>query len=119
MGQLPFKVMPDTWLNDPEFIGPVGSDVMGALERSRFFERLDDRLCPADPAQPRVACGHSFANTIRILRDLAIDLNELQDVIGFLRGQGAHCDCEVLSKMAGQSRFKTQCAAESRDCGPA
>jgi hypothetical protein len=111
--------MADTRLNDPEFIGPVGSDVMGALERVRYFERLDDLLCPADRAQPRVACGHSFANTIRILRDLTIDLNELQDVIGFLRAHGARCDCEVLSKMGGHSRFKTQCAAESQDCGPA
>jgi len=96
--------------DDPEIIGPIGSDVMGALERSRFFERLDDRLCPADPAQPRTVCGHSFATTIRILRDLAIDLNELQDVIGYFRANGAHCDCEVLDKLATQSRFKARCA---------
>jgi hypothetical protein len=113
--------MPETWLNDPEFIGPVGSDVMGALQRSRFFERLDDRLCPANPTQPAIACGHSFANTIRILRDLAIDLNELQDVIGYLRVKGARCDCEVLGKVAEHSRFKTHCAESGRSelgCGP-
>jgi hypothetical protein len=110
--------MPHDWLNDPETIGPVGSDVMGALERSRFFERLDDRLCPADPAQPRIVCGHSFATTIRILRELAIELNELEAVIGYFRANGARCDCEVLSKMADQSRFKTRHVAESQDCGP-
>jgi len=101
--------MPHDWLNDPETIGPVSSDIMGALERSRFFERLDDRLCPADPAQPRIVYGHSFATTIRILRDLAIDLNDLQDVIGYFRANGARCDCEVFQKLGGESRLKAEC----------
>jgi hypothetical protein len=82
---------------------------MGALQRSRFFQRLDDRMCPLDPTQARIACGHSFVNTIRILRELAIDLNELQDVVGYFRANGAHCDCEVLLKFAGESRLSSEC----------
>lgn len=102
--------MPEARFDDPELIGNIVSDIPGALKKVGFFELLDDRLCPADAARPRVACGHSFANTIRILRDLGIDLNDMQEVFGYLRGHGARCDCEVLTRIAETSRFKGICA---------
>jgi hypothetical protein len=103
MSEVPFDI--------PHFPEPIGPDVLGALKKFRFFERLDDRLCPADPEAPRIACGHSFAGSIRILRDLAIDLNDVQRIIMFFRAQGARCDCEVLTRIAEESRFRARCEA--------
>lgn len=102
--------MSEARFTDPELIDNIASDIPGALRKVGYFELLDDRLCPPDAAQPRIRCGHSFANTIDILRNLGIDLNDLQDVFGYLRSQGAHCDCEVLTKISETSRFKTLCA---------
>jgi hypothetical protein len=45
MSEFPFDI--------PEPPGPIGSDVGAALHKLKFFERLDDRLCPADAAAPR------------------------------------------------------------------
>jgi hypothetical protein len=98
MSEFPFDIS--------HFPEPIGPDVLGALKKLRFFERLDDRLCPADAATARVQCGHSFANSIRILRNLAIDLNDVQVIILFFRAQGVRCDCGVLTKVADESRFR-------------
>jgi hypothetical protein len=102
--------MPEARFDDPDLIGNIASDIPAALKKVGYFELLDDRLCPPDPVQPHGPCGHSFANTIHILRELGIELIDLQKVFGYLRSQGAHCDCEVLTKIAENSRFKTLCA---------
>ena len=94
--------------DDPEMIGQITADILGALTRCRYFELLDDRLCPADPTQPRVRCAHSFATTICILRELGMDLYDLEEVMGFLRASGARCDCGVLYNVALESRLKAE-----------
>lgn len=96
--------------SDSEFLGLIGEDIVSDLARARFFEQLDDRLCPADPAEPRVACNHSFAGSIKILRELAIELYDIERILNFFRAQGARCDCETLLRFAPRSRFSTTCA---------
>lgn len=96
----------------PHFPEPIGEDIVGALKKIRFFERLDEQLCPVEAAAPRGECGHSFAHSIRILRNLAIDLNDIQKIILFFRAQGVRCDCGVLTKVAEESRFRTVCGGD-------
>jgi hypothetical protein len=87
----------------------IGEDIPADLARTGYFALLDDHLCPADPAQPRGACRHSFAGSIRILRDLPTDLYDIERILNFFRAQGARCDCQVLTRFAPQSRFNTRC----------
>jgi hypothetical protein len=87
----------------------IGDDILADLARAGYFARLDDLLCPADPAQSRIACPHSFAGSISVLRDLPVDLYDIERILNFFRPQSARCDCQVLSQFAPESRFAIIC----------
>jgi hypothetical protein len=88
----------------------IGDDIVADLARAGYFALLDDRLCPADPAQPRTECVHRFAGSISILRDLPVDLYDIERILNFFRARGARCDCQVLTKLAPDSRFRVMCS---------
>ncbi len=46
-----------------ELINEIAADVLTVLARRRFFEMLDDRMCPSDPNKPRVVCQGDLAST--------------------------------------------------------
>jgi hypothetical protein len=87
----------------------IGDDIIADLARARYFALLDDRLCPADSSQSRRVCAHSFAGSISVLRDLPVDLYDIERILNFFRAQGARCDCQVLTQLAPDSRFNTLC----------
>jgi hypothetical protein len=87
----------------------IGDKIVDDLARAGYFALLDDRLCPADPAQPRAVCKHRFAGSISILRELPVDLYDIERILNFFRAQGARCDCQVLTRIARDSRFNTIC----------
>jgi len=90
-----------------EFVSGISPDVLGLLRADRFFELLDDRFSPTDSSQEPVKCGHSFDVTRVILAGLAMDEEDINDVIDVLHSQGACCDCEVLYNVAEESRLKS------------
>jgi hypothetical protein len=92
----------------------IGEDIPADLARARYFALLDDRLCPADSSQPRVPCIHRFAGSISILRDLPVDLYDIERILNFFRAQGARCDCQVLTRFAPKSRFQSLCSSNRR-----
>ncbi|MGA3133753.1 MAG: DUF2695 domain-containing protein [Terracidiphilus sp.] len=97
--------------SDEEFLKNIASNVLGVLEKRSFFTRLDDLFCPVDPSIDRAKCGHSFDKSVSILRDLDMnldDVDDVEDVLGVLRFRGACCDCEVLYNMAEESRLKSE-----------
>ena len=89
----------------------IGEDIVADLARAGYFAQLDDRLCPADPSQPRPECIHRFVGSISILRDLPVDLFDIERILNFFRAQGARCDCQVLARIAPESRFQSQCGS--------
>jgi hypothetical protein len=94
---------------DADYVRDITPDVMGLLQKSHFFERLDEHFCPADEAERKVQCaGHSFKVSREILEELGMGADDTEDVIDVLRSQGACCDCEVLYNVAEQSRLKTR-----------
>jgi hypothetical protein len=98
----------------------IGDDIIADLARAGYFARLDDRLCPADPAQARAECIHRFAGSISILRDLPVDLYDIERILNFFRALGVRCDCQVLTRLARNSRFNTVCRSGlSQDSIPA
>jgi hypothetical protein len=94
--------------SDVEFVNDIAPDVLGVLEKERFFERLDELFCPADPSIQSVKCGHSFGHSVSILRNLGMDSDDVGDVLAVLRSRGVCCDCEVLYNLAEESRLKAQ-----------
>ena len=93
----------------PGLFVQIGDDIVGDLARAGYFARLDDLLCPAYPTQPREACGHHFAGSIQVLRDLPVDLYDIERILNFFRPNGARCDCQVLARFAPESRFAHIC----------
>jgi hypothetical protein len=100
--------MRDPEQDDAEFVNDIAPDVMRVLAADRFFERLDDLFCPLDPSIPAAKCGHGFENSLRILRELGMDSDDVDDVIAVLHSKGGCCDCEVLYNVAEECRLKAQ-----------
>jgi Protein of unknown function (DUF2695) len=94
--------------SDRGFIEAIASDVLEALRRVRFFEALDDQMCPTCPAQPRALCRGSYAISTTILTDRGFDSDAIGEVIRVLDARGAHCDCEILFNVAEDSRLKSE-----------
>lgn len=100
--------MSDSDFRDDEFVSSIAEDVFVVLRAERLFERLDDLFCPVEPNAVRARCGHSFALSTGILRELGMDSDEVDDVLAVLRSKGACCDCEVLYNVAEESRLKAE-----------
>jgi hypothetical protein len=93
---------------DDELIASIAPDVMGRLDRSGFFEKLDDLLCPEDPSHSSAGCGGDSALSEPILRAAGFKGSDLADIFAVLRSKGGCCDCEILYNVAKPSRLKTE-----------
>jgi len=93
---------------DPELIADITPDVMRCLAVWKFFEELDDRLCPADQSAAREERGGTFAISEAILRALGRDAEEFSDIFDVLRAQGGFCDCEILYNVSQENRLKAE-----------
>jgi|SRR5579863_265381 len=93
---------------DRNFIADITPDVMKCLAEWKFFEELDDRLCPADQSKSRADCRGNYDISEAILRSSGRDDTDFADIFGVLRAQGGFCDCEILYNVAGDNRFKTK-----------
>lgn len=93
---------------DNDFIDAIASDVLLALENKRFFQFLDDQMCPSDPRSPRVLCQGTLATSITTLTSCGFDEQDIADVLAVLAARGGFCDCEVLYNVAGESRLRSE-----------
>ena len=93
---------------DEELIKAIAPDVLVVLRRERFFEILDDRMCPADPARLRAQCDGTYAMTTAILVKAGYDEDAITEVLLVLAARGACCDCEILFNVAEESRLKSE-----------
>lgn len=93
---------------DNELIESIAADVLKCLTVSRFFESLDEVMCPEDAGRQRVRCWGDFRNSRLILIRSGFKEEELFDVFHVLMQQGGFCDCEILYNVAEQSRLKAE-----------
>jgi hypothetical protein len=100
--------MDDDDLYDEELVNSIAPNVLAVLGREKFFELLDDRLCPNNAPATRERCQHSFEISKSVLCDSGFDSDEIRDVIAVLHANGACCDCEVLYNVAEESRLKSR-----------
>jgi|SRR5580700_9890736 hypothetical protein len=91
-----------------ELIASITPDVMKCLDRSGFFERLDDLLCPKDDAHHREVCCGDCKHSESILRTAGFGPADLADIFAVLRAKGGFCDCEILYNASDSNRLKAQ-----------
>jgi hypothetical protein len=91
-----------------EVLAAISSDVMMCLVRERFFENLDDVLCPGKDSSERGVCSGDYSLSEAILLASGFEREDLEDVFGVLRSRGGACDCEILYNVAENSRLKSQ-----------
>jgi hypothetical protein len=93
---------------DAELINAITPDVLAVLARKRFFQALDDRMCPVDGVLQRFHCNGTHAISVIVLGQLGLDSDEIADIIRVLFSIGGCCDCEILFNIAGASRLKSE-----------
>ena len=81
---------------DDELIASIMPDVMQCLQKTRFFETLDDHIYPPDAAHPRQACYGDYRVSKSILPSKGFNEDEYFDIFHVLMAQGGFCDCEIL-----------------------
>lgn len=94
-------------LEDERYVSEIAPDVLHVLSRMRFFDLLDDRLCPSLGSN-LIPCTHKFEKTVEILKISNMSSGDINDVLAVLRFKGACCDCEVLYNVAEESRLKAK-----------
>jgi hypothetical protein len=100
--------MGDDVPHDEELRNDLAAQILAVLGMDRFFEQLDDRLCPATDSQEPNRCSGSYENSISVLREMGINQERMQDVFEMFAEKSASCDCEALYKVAGKSRFESE-----------
>jgi hypothetical protein len=93
---------------DDNLINEITSDVLRALAGRRFFELLDDRMCPADEERLRLPCAGTYAISTAVLVGTGFDQEEISDILQVLESKGGCCDCEILYNVAEESRLKAE-----------
>jgi hypothetical protein len=98
----------DSEKEDDELIASITQYVMACLAARKFFEELDNRLCPTDASVTRELCQGDYAVSESILRACGFDEGERRDIFRVLRAQGGCCDCEVLYNVIEANRLKAE-----------
>jgi hypothetical protein len=93
---------------DEELIDAITPDVIKCLKGARFFEMLDDVLCPQQSGQQRARCWGDYRNSRPILLKQGFKEEELFDVFHVLMRQGGFCDCEILYNAVEKSHLKAE-----------
>jgi hypothetical protein len=93
---------------DEELIADVTPDVMKCVSATRFFEALDDEMCPPDGSAARAICWGDYRASRPILLGRGFTEEELFDLFHVLMAQGGYCDCEILFNVAKESRFAAE-----------
>ena len=91
-----------------EFLDSITPDVMKCLDRARFFDKLDDLLCPRQSEKAPQSCSGNFELSISVLRASGFDESDLDDIFAVLRSRGGFCDCEILYNVSETNRLKVR-----------
>ena len=93
---------------DGDFISNIAPNVLKVLAEIRFFEALDDQMCPVGVQDERAACTGSFSISTGLLSHGGLDENDIAEILEVLGTNGGHCDCEILFNVAENSRLKSE-----------
>jgi Protein of unknown function (DUF2695) len=91
-----------------EYVVSITPYVMKYLAKSRFFEGLDDLMCPSEESCEARKCGGNYGLAESLLLESGLDRADFDDVFAVLRAQGGFCDCEILYNVVESSRLKAE-----------
>jgi len=91
---------------DEEYIKDSAPFITEALEKIKFFKKLDNQMLPINPFKKAKKCHGDFAITKTILIKNNFNKNEIFDICHMLISKGGYCDCEVLYNVAEESRYR-------------
>jgi len=94
--------------DDDEFLNSIAPDIMKCLDRARFFDKLDDLLCPQHDEKASQSCSGTFELSISILQASGFEQSDLDEIFAVLRSRGGFCDCEVLYNVSETNRLKVR-----------
>jgi hypothetical protein len=86
----------------------LSAHTLDLLTKKKIFEKLDERLCPANSAHARAWCQGGFELTVRLLSEAGIESEQVEPMLEELAASGSSCDCGVLFNSAKESRLKTE-----------
>lgn len=95
--------------SEQEYIVSIAPNVIAVLVARRFFDALDEALCPIDESKSAVSCSSNYQNSERILADLGFRPDDFEDIFKVLRSRGGFCDCEILYNAVDASGLKSKC----------
>ena len=90
-----------------ELVDSIAPYVMKKLASVRFFEKLDEKLCPSEneTASPD-HCRGAYEISEPLLRSLGFDEEESNEIFQVVQSKGGFCDCEILYNVVETSRLK-------------
>lgn len=91
---------------DEETIAAISTSVLQVLERKGFFRALDELFCPGDATRRQQTCSGDFQHARAVLRKCGIREADWSDIFHVLMEEGGFCDCEILSNVSVESRFR-------------
>lgn len=94
--------------SDDGLIQEITPDILKVLSDKRFFEVLDDLMCPDDPARSRLRCNGTYTISNTLFFQFGFDLPEIEDITQVLAATGGCCDCEILFNVAQESRLRSE-----------
>jgi Protein of unknown function (DUF2695) len=93
---------------DDDYVASVAPYVLNSLANCKFFEELDEHLCPADASKSREGCRGDYGISEAILKFHGFNEEDLADIFEVLTSRGGFCDCEILYNAAGDNRLKSE-----------
>ena len=67
--------------DDDNYVEHITEDVLTVLIGKRFFEALDEQMCPVDSAMRRAQCTGSYALATTVLARLRFDSDDIADIL--------------------------------------
>jgi hypothetical protein len=74
--------------SDNELIDGIAPDVLKVLQAKRFFDVLDDQMCPKDSTLAGVLCQGTLAISTTTLITCGFDQHEIADILEVLAARG-------------------------------
>lgn len=95
---------------DDDLINEITHDVLNVVERSGFFDALDDVMAPEDNIKEPAECYGDFRLSKQLLQERGFGIregvDEIYDICHVFMAEGGFCDCEILLNTRETSRLK-------------